>query len=159
MPEASSIPASEPSRNPAVTYQHTQWGHWTLVVLFVLAALIAVIARSVAIFGVQCLIMAIAFSFVGGLTTTIDDGVVQVRFGPIGVIRGRFALAEITAARVVRNSPVSGWGIRYIPHGQLWNVWGLDAVELQLKDGTRFRIGTDEPRELLLALRQAGVNA
>ena len=142
-----------------MTYQHTQWGHGTLVVLVVLAAVISVIARSVALFGVQCLIMAIAFSLVGTLTTTIDDEAVQVRFGPIGLIRERFALADITAARTVRNSPAYGWGIRYIAHGRLWNVWGLDAVELQLKNGTRFRIGTDQPHELLQALRRGGVSA
>ncbi len=142
-----------------MTYQHTQWGHWTLVVLFVLAAAIAVIARSVALFGVQCLIMAIAFGLVGTLTTAIDDDAVRVSFGPIGLIRERFALADITAARTVRNSPAYGWGIRYIAHGRLWNVWGLDAVELQLKNGTRFRIGTDQPHELLQALRRGGVSA
>ncbi len=142
-----------------MTYQHTQWGHWTLVVLFLLAAVIAVIARSVAIFGVQCLVMAIAFSLVGTLTTAIDDDAVRVSFGPIGLIRERFALADITAARTVRNSPAYGWGMRYIPHGRLWNVWGLDAVELQLKNGTRFRIGTDQPKELLQALRRGGVRA
>ncbi len=142
-----------------MTYQHTQWGHWTLVVLFLLAAVISVIARSVAIFGVQCLIMAIAFGLAGALTTTIDDETVGVSFGPIGRIRERFALADITAARTVRNSPAYGWGMRYIPHGRLWNVWGLDAVELQLKNGTRFRIGTDQPQELLQALRRGGVSA
>ncbi len=142
-----------------MTYQHTQWGHWTLFVLFVLAALIAVIARSSAIFGVQCLIMMVAYSLVGALTTVVDANAVLVRFGPIGLIRTSVALTDITAARVVRNSPLYGWGIRYISHGSLWNVWGLDAVELQLKNGTRFRIGTDEPRELLQALQRAGVNA
>ena len=82
-----------------------------------------------------------------------------VRFGPIRLIRDRFEVADITSARVVRNSPLHGIGMRYIPHGRLWNVWGLDAVELQLRNGTRFRIGTDEPQALLAALRQSGVPA
>ena len=73
-------------------------------------------------------------------------------------IRERFAFGDILTARAVRNSPAHGWGIRYIHRGRLWNVWGLDAVELQLRNGTRFRIGTDEPQALLNALRQAGVN-
>jgi len=33
------------------------------------------------------------------------------------------------------------------------------AVELQLRNGTRFRIGTDEPAALVDALRKAGVSA
>ena len=141
-----------------MTYQHTQWGHWTLVALLALAAVIAVIARSVTIFGLQCVIMVVAFGVAGTLTTVIDGDVVRVRFGPIGLIHKRIALADITAARAVRNSPAYGWGIRYIPHGRLWNVWGLDAVELQLKNGTRFQIGTDEPQALLQALQRVGVN-
>jgi len=41
-----------------------------------------------------------------------------------------------------------GWGIRWTGSGWLFNVSGLDAVELSLKSGRRFRIGTDDPRGL-----------
>jgi hypothetical protein len=34
----------------------------------------------------------------------------------------------------------------------MYNVWGLDAVELELQSGKKFRIGTDEPAELLAIL-------
>jgi hypothetical protein len=34
----------------------------------------------------------------------------------------------------------------------VWNVSGLDAVELTLRSGRRFRIGTDEPEELAKAI-------
>ena len=43
---------------------------------------------------------------------------------------------------------IYGWGIRWIPGGWLWNVSGLDGVELALVSGRRFRIGTDEPEQL-----------
>jgi len=125
-----------------MAYQHTQVGYRALAVLIVLAAAVATIARSPTLFGVQCLIMAVAFGFVGSLTTAVDDDGVSVRVGPLGTfIRERFAFGDILTARAVRNSPAYGWGIRYIHRGRLWNVWGLDAVELQLKNGTRFRIG------------------
>ena len=140
-----------------VTYQHTQVGYWMIGVTAVLAAVVALIASSATLFGVMCLVMASASTLFGTLSTSIDDGFVLVRFGPIGLIRERLAIADIAHARAVRNSPVYGWGMRYIPHGRLWNVWGLDAVELQLRNGTRFRIGTDEPHELLQALRRVGV--
>ncbi len=45
-----------------------------------------------------------------------------------------------------------GWGIRLTPQGWLWNVAGLDAVELTFSNGKKFRIGTDEPGKLLEAL-------
>jgi hypothetical protein len=34
----------------------------------------------------------------------------------------------------------------------VWNVSGFQAVELTLKDGSRFRIGTDEPEALVHAI-------
>ena len=53
----------------------------------------------------------------------------------------------------VRNSALYGWGLRWIPGGTLWNVWGRDAVEVGLVSGKRFRIGTDDAEALDLALR------
>ncbi len=140
-------------------YQHTQVGYWMFVVSAALAAVIATRVRSLSVFGVMCLIMTAASSLFGTLTTAIDDTSVSVQFGPLRLVRDRFAIADIASARIVRNSLLYGIGMRYIPHGRLWNVWGLDAVELQLKNGTRFRIGTDEPQALLNALRQVGVTA
>ena len=140
-------------------YEHTQFGYWTSAIVVALAAVIAARIGSYLVFGLMCLVTLLAASLFGTLTTSIDGDAVLVRFGPIGLIRERFALADIVTARAVRNSPVHGWGMRYIRHGRLWNVWGLDAVELQLRNGTRFRIGTDEPQALVMALRQAGVQS
>jgi hypothetical protein len=139
-------------------YQHTQTGYQMLAVSLALASLIALRAGSVLVFGLMGLVMLVAGSLFGTLTTSIDDSAVSCRFGPLGWIHERFALADIVTARAVRNSPAYGWGMRYIRHGRLWNVWGLDAVQLQLRNGTRFRIGTDEPQALLTALQQAGVS-
>ena len=140
-------------------YRHTQVGYWMFVVSVVLALVIAARAQSLTMFGVMCFITTLASALFGTLTTVVDSGSVVVQFGPLGLIHDRFEVADITSARVVRNSPLYGIGMRYIPHGRLWNVWGLDAVELQLRNGTRFRIGTDEPQALLAALRQSGVPA
>jgi hypothetical protein len=41
------------------------------------------------------------------------------------------------------------------PHGWLYNVAGRGAVEITLKGGRRFRIGTDEPERLCYAIQQA----
>lgn len=140
-------------------YQHTQTGYQMLAVSLALATLISLQAGSYVLFGLMCLILLVAGSLFGTLTTTIDDTDVTCRFGPLGSIHERFAIADIATVRAVRNSPVHGWGMRHIRHGRLWNVWGLDAVELQLRNGTRFRIGTDEPQELVKSLQRAGVHA
>ena len=41
-----------------------------------------------------------------------------------------------------------------IPGGWIWNVSGLDAVELLLGDGRVLRVGTDEPEALSRAIAQ-----
>lgn len=61
-------------------------------------------------------------------------------------------VADITAFRPVRNKWWYGFGIRVISGGWMYNVWGLDAVELDLASGRKFRIGTDETIDLAAAL-------
>ena len=41
------------------------------------------------------------------------------------------------------------------PHDWLYNVSGLDAVEIVRISGKKFRVGTDEPRALVAALKAA----
>jgi hypothetical protein len=67
------------------------------------------------------------------------------------------ARLDITMEAVVIQQPWSqhcGWGIRWIGRGWLWNVSGLRAVELELRDGRRFRVGSNRPERLAEALRQ-----
>jgi len=55
----------------------------------------------------------------------------------------------------VRNKWWYGLGIRLTPHGWLYNVSGLDAIEIVRRSGKTFRVGTDEPKALAAALRAA----
>ncbi len=88
------------------------------------------------------------------LSVKVDSGEVSLRFG-VGIIRKRFPLSEIESHSVVRNPWYYGWGVRRIPIGWLYNVSGLDAVELAMTDGRKFRIGTDDPSGLDAAVRAA----
>ncbi|RMG47018.1 MAG: hypothetical protein D6718_04510 [Acidobacteria bacterium] len=97
---------------------------------------------------------ALAAWLFGSLTVEIDEERLSVRFGP-GIVRRRIPLSSIRAARPVRNRWYYGWGIRLTPHGWLFNVSGLRAVELEFHSGRRFRIGTDEPERLVAALESA----
>ena len=139
----------------SVSYRHTQIGYVTITSLGVAIAVLgymAAAAPSMAIVPVL-LVTAIAFVLFATLTTTVEPGVLEVRFGP-GVIRRRINLSDIQNVRVVRNPWYCGWGIRWIGRGWLWNVSGLQAVELELRGGRRFRIGTDQPQLLTRALRE-----
>lgn len=86
------------------------------------------------------------------LTVTVTDQWLRCQFGP-GLIRHRIQLSEVQRVEPVRNAWWYGWGIRLTPHGWLWNVSGLDAVELTYLNGKKFRVGTDQPARLVEAIQ------
>jgi hypothetical protein len=55
----------------------------------------------------------------------------------------------------VRNHWWNGFGIRMTTGFRLYNVSGLDAVELRLRSNETRRIGTDDPQGLAAALQPA----
>jgi hypothetical protein len=77
---------------------------------------------------------------------------VRRHFG-LGLLRYRLARRHIASVRIVRNSWLSGFGVRVRPGFRLYNVSGLDAIELTLKDGEVRRLGTDDPQGLVAALQ------
>jgi hypothetical protein len=54
---------------------------------------------------------------------------------------------------VVKNPWYYGWGIHLTPSGWLYNVSGFWAVELQMKNGKKYRIGTDDPEGLVQVIQ------
>jgi hypothetical protein len=87
------------------------------------------------------------------LTITIDDEILCACFG-VGLVRKKAALAEIAACEPIRIRWWYGWGIHLTPYGWLYNVGGLDAVAITLRDGRKFALGTDNPDELVEAIRR-----
>jgi hypothetical protein len=92
--------------------------------------------------------------FFGTLTVEVDAERLRLWFG-LGLVRKTIPLASVEAWQAVRSPWYTGWGIRLGPGYVLWNVSGWDAVELALAGGRRFRVGTDEPGELVAALARA----
>ena len=137
-------------------YRHTQIGYLTLIVIIVAALGIAVSlpneARPVTL-GVAALLVIIAVLF-SSLTVEVGGEELRFHFGP-GFWRKRVALSEVAAATPMQSSWWEGWGIRFTLRGMLYNVSGTDAVEIELRSGRRFRIGTDEPEALVQAIRAA----
>ena len=91
--------------------------------------------------------LAVSLLLFSILTVKVDGEEVSVRFG-VGLIRKRFPLSEIESHSAVRNPWYYGWGLRRTPIGWLYNVSGLEAVEITMKDGRKVRIGTDDPSGL-----------
>ena len=138
-------------------YRHTQVGYLIIATMAAVMVWIGVVLANsginwAAIGGLA--VIAVALVLFSSLTVVIGEDEVEARFGP-GPIRKRFKLNEIESCQVVKNHWYYGWGIRLTPHGVLYTVSGLDAVEIKLRTGKKFRIGTDVPQELEAAIRQA----
>ena len=146
-----------------ILYQHRQYGLLTVVAVIVSAALLLTLlwlfsseqanpARvTMSIVAVTVILVLFLFS---SLNVTVSEELLVLHFGP-GVISKRIKLEEVREVQPVRNRWYYGWGIRLTPHGWLFNVSGLDAVELLLGSGRRFRVGTDEPEVLARAIQNA----
>ena len=85
------------------------------------------------------------------LTVIVEGDQLRLYFGR-GWPRKSIDLRGVVSSSAVRNRWWYGLGIRWIPGGTLWNVWGLDAVELRLSSGRVFRIGTDDVEGLMAAI-------
>jgi hypothetical protein len=137
-------------------YRHSQFG--TVLVVGLLTPMLALFIVPAFLGGfppvlfVVPAVLIVSLALFYSLNVEITGGTLDCSFG-IGVIRKKIRLTDIEAARAVDNPWLLGWGIRWMP-GQYWtwNVSGLRAVELLLKDGSRFRIGTDEPEALVKAI-------
>ena len=150
------------------TYKHTQIGYLMLVVLpaaLVLFAWLQITARAeppsyysgtnFAITAIMALILFILASFTT-LSVSIDENYLRIKFG-YGIFRKKFSTSEIASATQVKNHWYYGWGIRlwFCPKMWIFNVSGFDAVEIRMKNGKIYRIGTNEPEKLEAAIKQA----
>ena len=84
------------------------------------------------------------------LTVEVGDTGVQFWFTR-GYPRKSLLFSEIQSIQQVRHG--WRWGVWHGRGVTLYSVSGLDAVELQMKNGARYRIGTAEPTQLAEAIR------
>jgi len=140
-------------------YEHTQIGYLTICVVFGAAVFVA-LTSSVsppdhigllvsATIEVILLICAIAFS---KLTIKIDGEFLKASF-TMGFICRKVLLTEIAECEPIRIRWWYGWGIHLTPYGWLYNVSGLDAVVITLRNGRKFALGTDDAQGLVAAIR------
>jgi hypothetical protein len=137
-------------------YRHTQPGIVILAVCLVIGVISAAIASQTELTPMivaLTILIAVAIIFYS-LTVEIGDGELRWHFGP-GLWTYRIPLEDIRSVGIVRNHWWNGFGIRMAPGFRLYNVSGLDAVELHLKSGEIRRIGTDDPQGLAAAIEQS----
>ena len=141
-------------------YHHTQRGTLILVTFVALAVFAAAMmwrSEQWPMLAALIVLIVVAVLF-SSLTVAVTANELQWYFGP-GLWTYRLPLDDIQTVAVVRNRWSNGFGIRIGTGFRLYNVSGLDAVELHLKSGDVRRIGTDDPNGLASALRPAARGA
>lgn len=138
-------------------YKHTQIGYlllisYSIVALFMVYLNVMVDFHPLAFAGL--IIVLIVLRVFSRLTVVVDDQMIKIELG-LRIIRKTFPLKELETYRVVKNPWYYGWGIRFTPQGWLFNVSGFSAIELQMKGGKRYRIGTDDAENLAATLGKA----
>ncbi len=143
------------------SYKHTQTGYLTSAITFVLLIFfiwVQITARAepqsvdsganFAVTAIMVLILLILGSF-SSLTVCIENNSLKVTFG-YGIFRTSFLLDDIASVKAVKNHWYYGWGVRiwFWPYMWMYTVSGFDAVEISLKNGKKYRIGTDESKKL-----------
>jgi hypothetical protein len=108
--------------------------------------------KLLAMFGL--IIILIALGIFAAMTVKVSAQKMKIQFG-LGAIRKEFPIKEIKSFRIVKHPWYYGWGIRYSPRGWVFRVSGNSGIELQMKSGKLYQVGTDEPQKLAEALNQA----
>jgi len=136
--------------------KYTQFGTITVVILSVVLIISVVTALNIGlsdsistiIFWSIALILFISLLFFYKIDIEIDRVHITFKMG-IGIIGKSYDISKIESCKPVKNSVLYGWGIHKIPNGWLYNVSGLNAVELTFKTtGKKIRIGTNKPSEI-----------
>jgi hypothetical protein len=137
-------------------YEHTQKAFWTFYAL----GLPALIFLPVGAFSpvprpalILLLVLLLCPFLFWKLTITIDNETLRAAFG-IGLVQKSVRIADIVACEPIRIRWWYGWGIHLTPYGWLYNVSGFDAVAVTMRNGRRFCLGTDQPNELVAAIRR-----
>jgi len=83
-----------------------------------------------------------------GMKTTVTSERIIISFG-VGLIHKKIQSEKIESVKAVENPWYYGLGIRIIPHGMLYSIRGVHAVELKFYDRQDVvRIGTKNSMQL-----------
>ncbi|MFH1233332.1 MAG: hypothetical protein V1649_01615 [Patescibacteria group bacterium] len=144
-----------------IKYKHTQKGYLIIisfiVIMFFIANLMIIHGFNWTNF-LALIIFGISLILFSALTVIIDEDNLKIFFG-FKIIHKKFSLKNIESCQIVKNPWYYGWGIRLIPNGWLYNVSGFEAIEIKMKNGKKYRIGTDVPNDFEKAIKEAIVQS
>ena len=145
-----------------IPYRHKQTG-WvmligfgltflTLLILSIfLATHVSALSALITFFSAAAIVVLLALF--SSMTVEINDDKLSWYFGP-RFWKKTVSLAEIEDATPIQTKWYWGYGIKFFgPDRWLYNVSGLETVEIKLKSGGWIRIGTDDATGLVKSLR------
>ena len=132
-------------------YHHRQIGSSTIIAFVAAAVLILYLTPPAAISIALPILLAVGVLF-GSLSISIEHNALRWHFG-LGFLKQEVPLSEITEVHEIRTRWYDGSGVRVIREGTLYNVSGLSAVQVILRNNRKVCLGTDEPAKLARAIR------
>ena len=135
-------------------YQNRQSALWIFVMMFVFIVYLIWIASTIDswwfiwLWSTFTILLGALFWC---LEVKVNADEILLSYG-FGFINKKIQRQQILQVEVVRNAWWYGLGIRLTPHGWMWSISALDAIELTYQDGNKFRIGTNQPQGLYQAL-------
>jgi len=135
----------------------TQWWLWLILSILTLVPFVMVTKQPELLehfestttsvsFLVLFLIPVVFVILVFGVTklkTNIDETGISVHLFPF--LKRNFAWSDIQSAQVVNYGFIGGWGIRLSKkYGTVFNLKGSDGIQIILKNGQKYVIGTQK---------------
>lgn len=138
------------------TKKFTQFGTFQIIIFGILLILFSLKSYQFGFFetsgliyvGLSALMLA-CILFTYRIVIEIDENQISFKFG-IGLLKRTYQINELTSCSSVRCSLLNGFGIRKIANGWLYNISGLNAIELRFNDKKSIiRIGTNNSDEIV----------
>ncbi len=97
--------------------------------------------------------LLIAFFYFLQLKTEITSEEITMKFFPLATKKVKWE--EVSEAKIVNYGFVGGWGVRlWTPYGTVYNTKGKIGLAIELKNGSKFLIGTQKETELKSVLKE-----
>ncbi len=136
-------------------YKHIVFGRDFLIQLALVTAVVApfivLFANSTSVWLTVAVVGGIFVLLFHSMTVEVEGQMLRFWFGP-GLLKREIPITDIENAEKKYTPWFWGYGFRGVPDGWLYRVSGFETVLITLKNGKKFRLGTDEPDALIKAL-------
>lgn len=92
--------------------------------------------------------MSVLLFILWSMTIQVTETHIRHWFG-IGFWKKEIPLSTIQHIKLSKSAWYNGYGIRFVGNGWLYNVSGLDRIELHLQNNKVVYLGTDDPNGLV----------